>query len=905
MNKKRVLLVLISSSLLLGMFSSLFIAFVGAVPEGIGVEEKCLTKQDFANVASSCNRQYSFLRGESERICVTEASASPAEVELYYDDGTPELGWKWPIVGGMFAVRFTPPASGWLIECSFYIWNNPDTIMVHVLDTDKNDMITPFPETPTSTGWFHVDLSTYGITVSPGVDFYVAMESTVADVPSIGADTSHPDNRSWNYGGVSWSQVLEDDYMIRAVIETSFVDLKITDVYLEPSGPIMPGDNVNFSARVENQGTENATDFWVYLYLDGELFAEGKKSLAAGDYRIYYQPWEATLGNHTVGWVVDATDVIAESNEDNNNMSKTFRVGEYLTVGSPYGMPGGEDWYDRYTTAYATLDAGIVDHENGTRRVFTHWSGDASGTNYAQSDPIHMDGPKTAIANWKTQYLVTFDQTGLDDTANNTVVTVNGDTKTFFNLPNTTWVDDGGSISYSYSGTVSSSTSGKRFSLVDVTGPDSPISVTGPATVTGNYKTQYYLTISTNFGTATPSSGWHDAGSTVEINATASSATSGEQYVWLGWTGTGSGSYSGMDNPASITINEPINETATWRHEYYLTVTSPYGSPTPESGWFEVGESIIASVTSPVSGPAGIRYVCTGWTGTGSVPESGSATSVPFTINEPSSIMWAWKTQYYLTVSSTHGTTGGEDWYDEGDTAYATVTPLTVPGSTGVQYVFTHWSEDASGDSSPSGPIIMDRPKTAVANWKTQYLLTISTDPTGLSPQPNVSPSGPWYDNGTQVTLTAQEVSEHKFDHWTVDGESRGTDINPITVTMDSPHTALAIYQFPIHKPISWQDYITRPEILGLLIGVFSVIVTVTAFVATRRKRGRVRGLLDEIDDAYFRYKKNARRCEAELYRLKDIVLEDYKAGNIPEGSYNVLNKRIDDYIKEVLEQTK
>jgi len=385
------------------------------------------------------------------------------------------------------------------------------------------------------------------------------------------------------------------------------------------------------------------------------------------------------------------------------------------------------------------MHACIVDHENGTHRVFTHWSGDASGTNYAQSDPIYMDGPKTATANWKTQYLVTFAQTGLDATATGTVVTVNGDTKTFSDLPYTTWVDSGDSISYSYSDPVSSSDEDKRFRLADVTGPTSPITVTEPVTITGNYKTQYYLTMSTNLGTVNPGSGWHDASSTVQIGASAPSVVDGEQCVWLGWTGTGSGSYIGMDNPASITMDGPITETAAWRHEYYLTVTSPYGSPTPESGWFEAGESITASVTSPESGPVGTQYVCTGWTGTGSVPTPGTETSVTFTIDEPSSITWNWETQ----------------------------SPLTL-------------------------------------------------------------------------------------------------------------------------------------EILALSIGSFSVVATVIAFVATRRKRGRVKKLLNDIDSTFFSFKMNARRCEAELYRLKDIVLEDYKNGKITEQSYDVLNERIDDYLKKL-----
>ena len=167
-------------------------------------------------------------------------------------------------------------------------------------------------------------------------------------------------------------------------------------------------------------------------------------------------------------------------------------------------------------------------------------------------------------------------------------------------------------------------------------------------TLETEYETQYRLIMDTNFGTTEPSVGeyWYKADSTLGINATALNATSGERYVWLGWIGTGTSSYNSTDKPAYITMNGPINETADWRHEYYLNVTSLYSSPTPETGWFEAGKSITASVTSPVSGPVGTQYTCTGWTGTGSVSISGTNTSVTFTMDKPSSITWNWRIQY-------------------------------------------------------------------------------------------------------------------------------------------------------------------------------------------------------------------------------------------------------------------
>jgi len=679
---------------------------------------------------------------------------------------------------------------------------------------------------------------------------------------------------------------------------------------------------------------------------------------------------------------------------DDFNVTGNYVAQYYLTVSTPYGTPGGQGWYDYNTIAYATLDTGVVDHGNATRHVFTNWNGDATGTNYAQSNAITMNGPKTAIARWKTQYSVTFTQNGLDSSASSTVVIVNGSPKTYGQLPFVLWVDAGGSATYAYSN-VSSSTTGKRFTLTSVTGLASPIVVTTPETVTGNYIIQYQITFNhsgvgpdftgaivnvdgTGYAfSALPKVFWLDSGSfhtftfysplvvnmskqyqwistsglstlqsgtltiTVSGSVTGNYAaetkykitfaqvgvgsgctwtvlivdgvnyrvvdlsisfwwdsgtshtfayqsplfapTNTTQYVWTSTSGlstsqsgtivattsgsvtgnyktqyclmmatnpsgitipTGAGFYDAnsyatistdafvdivpgasryrfngwsttdmseianpnvspttvlMDKPKTVTamyviqykvtvtqsgVNADFTGTITliddnpysftglpapfwwdkdsshsfafqspltvtvgvkqyvwtsttglstsqgefitvsasgtitghYKTQYHLTVTSPYGSPTPVTGWFDASASITVSVTSPSSGPTGTRYVCTGWTGTGSVPASGSATTVTFTIAQGSTVTWNWKTQHYLTVT---------------------------------------------------------------------------TNPLGIATIPGEG----WYDAPTPVTLTAPSVTGYNFLYWFLDGSSQGAGINPITVTLNAPHLATAHYK--------------------------------------------------------------------------------------------------------------
>lgn len=85
------------------------------------------------------------------------------------------------------------------------------------------------------------------------------------------------------------------------------------------------------------------------------------------------------------GSISSSQNPIPITMDSDKNITANFIAQYYLTVSTPYGTPTGQGWYDVGATAYAGLNTNIVD-EGVTRRVFTHWSGAASGTNYAQSN---------------------------------------------------------------------------------------------------------------------------------------------------------------------------------------------------------------------------------------------------------------------------------------------------------------------------------------------------------------------------------------------------------------------------------------------------------------------------------------------------------------------------------------
>jgi len=84
------------------------------------------------------------------------------------------------------------------------------------------------------------------------------------------------------------------------------------------------------------------------------------------------------------------------------------------------------------------------------------------------------------------------------------------------------------------------------------------VSPTLGTNLTVNFATQYYLTLNAGpGGSVNPVEIWTNSGLVLSIIAMPSNT-----FSFRNWSGTGSGSYSGSSNPATITLNGPITENA-------------------------------------------------------------------------------------------------------------------------------------------------------------------------------------------------------------------------------------------------------------------------------------------------------------------------------------------------------
>ena len=273
----------------------------------------------------------------------------------------------------------------------------------------------------------------------------------------------------------------------------------------------------------------------------------------------------------------------------------------YLTVKTSYGAAKGEDWYDSGSSVQAVLNTGEVLESPGIDHVFTGWGSDASGTGLT-SNPIVMDKPKNATANWKTRFLLT----------------VESDPTNVTGLLGAGWFDAGSEATFSAPAiAIVNSSSRLRFDhwSGDFTGQSASGSVTmdRPMVVQANYLAQYLLTINYDPQSIPHSyneSTWQDANTDVPLGPAQSmiSLSSVERLRFVGWVEDGT-QLSGAT--IDIHMDKSHELTLSYVTQYYVDVRSAYGEVSG-SGWYDNGT--LARITvSTTAGSWPITYKLSNW----------------------------------------------------------------------------------------------------------------------------------------------------------------------------------------------------------------------------------------------------------------------------------------------------
>jgi hypothetical protein len=303
------------------------------------------------------------------------------------------------------------------------------------------------------------------------------------------------------------------------------------------------------------------------------------------------------------------------------------------------------------------------------------------------------------------------------------------------------------------------------------------------ATVTASYKTQYWLTVNNGGHGTVSGQDWYDVGNTASFSITPTNILgTGTRYIFTGWTGTGVGSYTGSASSNSVTMSNPITETANWITQYQVPAqysTSDGSTPSANAvlSGIQSGSPFTLNLTTSSQAPwldAG-----TNWSVNASLPAS-PTTEKWITISGTSGSVSASTTinpmyyhQYKMTLSylvtgggspsapafaaNQYGSWAGQTlttsatvyWFDSGS-PWNVTNPLI--GSIGAERWQT--SQTTTGTISSSNTIAF--------TYNNQYLIAFASNPTagGATGPPNG-----WYNAGS-LSISATPNAGYKFASW-------------------------------------------------------------------------------------------------------------------------------------------
>jgi List-Bact-rpt repeat protein len=327
--------------------------------------------------------------------------------------------------------------------------------------------------------------------------------------------------------------------------------------------PLAPN---RFNLTVQETGVPNGTEWSVDL--DGVGYSSNTSTLVIGN--LYSYASSGNLGRYTLqvpyayaNGTAAGTRYVATTYSTTalggGTASIQFVPQYYLQVQSTPGalavtLPGWQTAGD--VVALSALPA--------PGYVFDHWvgSGPGSYTGTVPGSTITMNGAITETAVFlpavqppPPRYTVTFQPVA--PLASGTAWTVRFNGTNLTSIGTTLTVP--GLLANSYAATVfpALAPSGQT-EYVPATATSFQVQVTANKTVSVAFTTFYLVGVSTTgSGTATPASGWRQAGSTVTFSATPSGTD-----IFLGWSGTGAGSYNGTTPEWNLKLTGPVTELA-------------------------------------------------------------------------------------------------------------------------------------------------------------------------------------------------------------------------------------------------------------------------------------------------------------------------------------------------------
>jgi hypothetical protein len=352
--------------------------------------------------------------------------------------------------------------------------------------------------------------------------------------------------------------------------------------------------------------------------------------------------------------------------------------------------------------------------------------------------------------------------------------------------------------------------------------------ITAYSTVTWNWKTQYYLTVTG--GSSPTGQGWYDAASNANpSNAWVWGVSGGTRTALTNWQldtvdQDPARSNTGTLSTPNIAMNAPHTANFVSATQYFLTVSGgngiTYGTASPTSdAWYDTGGATTVSSDGVWGRGAGTGTRVASWNidggGATNVATSGSVTTSSVSMSAAHTVNFTPSTQHFITITGgdtiTYGTvptiSGDVGWYDSSGstTIHSNWVWDTVAGQSRTAiYNYAVGGSNQNPTRAGAGTLItvsvsMSAPRTVTFADVTQFYLTVTGGHSvGYG---TASPTADnWYDSGSSTTVHSDWV-------WTTGGLTYGitnyaidgTNQNPVvqnhgtlttsSITMSTYHT--------------------------------------------------------------------------------------------------------------------
>ncbi|MCK5740498.1 DUF2012 domain-containing protein, partial [bacterium] len=308
---------------------------------------------------------------------------------------------------------------------------------------------------------------------------------------------------------------------------------------------------------------------------------------------------------------------------------------------------------------------------------------------------------------------------------------------------------------------------------------------------------EYFVDVQSEYGTTT-GSGWYQAATTASISVDSQiNPEDGVRYVFSGWEGNGTGSYTGSDNAVEFAVNGPISEQAIWRTEYEITTKSrPEGiAAIAGEGWYAEGST--ALLTAPAT--AAEKNFQNWILGTVRMVDN----PLELQVVAPQEIVANYLDLKLIEINTTPGENGRMivdddtvltpiqfEWEEE---TIHTIEALPVQFLTdSTRNIFSQWNN--AGDRAQTLTITNDLILTA--EYEQEVHVVVNTAPADLY---DLAGTG-WYALGDTVMfgpiekVVEQDGRQYTFDHWAWRGYMLYTP--QIISIIDGPQTLTAHYSF-------------------------------------------------------------------------------------------------------------